>query len=248
MESLDPRILIIDIETSPNIADVWGLFNQNVSLSQLRESTRVIAFAAKWHGENKAYFYSDFHDGHERMVERAHELLDEADIVVHYNGTSFDIPHLNREFVQAGLLPPATFQQVDLLKTVKKHFRFTSNKLQHVSTELGLEGKVQHSGHELWVRCMAGDPEAWAEMQDYNVQDVFLTEELYDLVLPWITNHPNLALYVDEAQPLCPNCLSDRLHRRGFTVKQKRSYQRFQCQACGRWSTGSRAINAVGVA
>ena len=29
------RILIIDIETSPNLAYVWGLFDQTVSLSQL---------------------------------------------------------------------------------------------------------------------------------------------------------------------------------------------------------------------
>ena len=107
-----PRILIYDVETSPNIAHVWGLFNQTVSLNQLRESTRVMCWAAKWHGEKKVEFRSEFHDGHDVVVSRMHELFDEADALVTYNGKNFDTKHMHREMLLAGLTPPSPAQPV----------------------------------------------------------------------------------------------------------------------------------------
>lgn len=235
------RILIIDIETSPNIADVWGLFNQNISLSQLRESTRMICFAAKWYGKPKVYFYSEFHNGRDEMIQAAHELLDEADVLMYYNGDKFDLPHLNREFLLAGLPPPSPCNSIDLLKTARKKFRFPSNKLAYVSTALGLEGKVSHEGHQLWVKCLAGDAKAWARMRKYNKRDVTLLEELYDRLLPWIPGHPHAGLSGDRPES-CPKCGSDKLKRQGHTYTQLGKYQRYRCDNCGTWSRSTRRV------
>lgn len=243
----EPRILVLDLETSPNLAHVWGLWQQNVSLNQLMQATTVICWAAKWHGDKRVLFASDHHDGHEAMVKAAHALLDEADIVVHYNGNSFDMPHLRREFLLAGLGPTSPWKDVDLMRVVKSRFRFVSNKLQHVSTQLGLKGKLGHSGHDLWVRCMAGDDKAWALMRRYNVQDVRLTEELYDRLLPWIPAHPHRALWTGEEAPSCGRCGGTRLQRRGCQVTPTGSFQRFQCQGCGGWSRGGKSQARVDV-
>lgn len=231
-----PRILTIDIETSPNVADVWGLFKQTVSLSQLRESTRMISFAAKWRGTQRVEFRSEFHDGRTDMIERARALLDEADIVVHYNGTTFDMPHMRREFLLEGITPPSPVKQVDLLRTVKKQFRFSSNKLDHVTAQLGLTGKLSHSGHDLWVRCMAGDEKAWALMRRYNKRDVVTTEELYDRLLPWITAHPHVGLYRGDTEDTCPKCGSTRLERRGWAYTTVSAFRQYRCKDCGGWS------------
>src|SRR5690606_29962163 len=110
------KLLVIDIETSPNLANVWGLWNQNIHLPQLLESGEVICFAAKWKHIDETMFYSTFHDGKDVMIEQAHIMLDHADAVIHFNGARFDIPHLNREFVEAGLTPPSPYAQIDLLK------------------------------------------------------------------------------------------------------------------------------------
>jgi len=236
------KILVLDIETSYNVANVWGLFKQNVSLSQLQEVSRVICFGARWHGETrqKTMFYSDFHHGHAEMIQKAHDLLDQADVVVHYNGTSFDIPHLQREFLLAGLGPTSSFQQIDLLKIVRNKFKFVSNKLDHVSQQLGLSGKASHAGFQLWVDCLAGDPKAWKSMKKYNIQDVVLTDDLYLLVRPWITNHPSYALY-DGTADTCPNCGSPDLVRRGFKYTNLGKYQQYRCSGCGAWSRSGRS-------
>lgn len=241
---MTPRILTIDIETSPNIADVWGLYNQNIGITQLHDVTNVICWAAKWYGEKKVHFASDFHHGHDEQITRAHKLYDEADAVVTFNGTTFDVPHLRREWLIAGRQPPSPSLNIDLLRIVKSQFRFTSNKLQHVTTQLGMAGKFQHEGHGLWRRCMAGDPVAWATMRKYNVADVRQTEELYEKLRAWSPQslHPNLNLYGGDG---CPKCGSSELQRRGSQRSSTASYQRFQCQACGAWSRGKKAEQSI---
>ena len=241
------KLLTIDIETSPNLAHVWGLWQQDVGLSQLLEAGEVICFAAKWHGDEEVQFYSTFHSGKEVMVDRAHRLLDEADAVIHFNGARFDVPHLNREFAEAGMTPPSPYAQIDLLKVVKKNFRFPSNKLDYVTKALGLDHKVQHAGHQLWVKCMAGDYQAWEQMKEYNVQDVVITEQLYDRLLPWISGHPSHGLYVEDEDHRCPNCGSTSLERRGFAYTSVSKFQRYQCRNCGRWSRGNKRLEGVDI-
>lgn len=240
-----PKILTIDIETSPHIVATFELRNTTVGVHQILDPTRMICLAAKWRHEEEVIFLAEWLDGHEEMVRKVHALLDEADIVVHYNGKRFDEPHLNREFWEAGLTPPAPYKTVDLYQTVRREFRFGSNKLVHVTERLALTGKAKHEGFGLWLKVLDGDPEAQAEMENYNVQDVVTTEELYDEALPWIRTHPNVALYVDEVARLCPNCGSDNLQRRGVAYTGLGAFQRFQCQDCGKWSRGGRAVNRV---
>lgn len=236
---MSPRILTIDIETSPNLAHVWSLWGQNVSLNQLRESGDILCFAAKWHGEKKVLFYSVHHDGYDAMVRAAHELLTEADIVVTYNGIKYDIPWLNRIFVESGMEPPAPFKQVDLCQVVKRQFKFPSNKLDYVVQRLRLGAKTAHTGHQLWVDVLAGKAKAWALMKKYNIQDVVVTEKLYDKLLAWIPNHPNLGVYTGEAD-ICPNCGSDDLKREGWAYTAASKFQRHSCRDCGKWSRSNK--------
>lgn len=236
------RMLALDLETSPNLADVWGLFNQNVGLNQLRESTRVICFGAKWFDTDKYVFRSEHHHGREEMIQALWDLLNEADVVVTWNGRSFDEKHANREFVENGLGPPSPYKSLDLMQVVKRKFRFPSNKLQYVSTALGLEGKVQTGGHELWVKCMAGDNKAWNTMRRYQKQDVDLLPELYDKLRPWITNLPAVALYNPELDTeSCPTCGSTDRQKRGYQYTATARFQKYYCKGCTGWYRSGKA-------
>jgi predicted RNA-binding Zn-ribbon protein involved in translation (DUF1610 family) len=229
------KILLCDIETAPNTVFTWGLFQQNVSLDQIKQPGYILSYAAKWYGEKKIY-YDDVRSGQSEMLEGIYDLLDEADVVIHYNGTSFDIPTLNREFLELGWTPPAPFQQIDLLHTMKKKFRMASNKLDFVSQYLGLGKKAKHAGFETWIGCMNGDEKHWRLMCRYNKQDVVLLELLYNHLKPWISGHPNHALFTDAENFVCPNCGSEHVQKRGLYYTKSFTYQRFQCQDCGTWS------------
>ena len=228
---------MLDIETRPALARIWSLWDQNISLPQLIEASEVICFAAKFLDKKNIEFYSVFHDGKDKMIKEAHRLLDEADVIMHYNGTSFDLPHLNREFLLAGLTPPSPYKQIDLFLTVKRQFNFISNKLAFVSKALGLEGKVEHEGFDLWMKCIANDEKAWSRMRRYNIQDVRLLEELYAYLQPWIIGHPHVGQYNSSLIEGCPKCGSNQVIKRGFGHNKTTTFQRWQCQSCGGWSS-----------
>jgi DNA polymerase elongation subunit (family B)/predicted RNA-binding Zn-ribbon protein involved in translation (DUF1610 family) len=243
-ENTGPRILSVDIETSPVVAHAWGLFKQNIGINQIIEHPRTICFAAKWMDQKKIHFYSEFEHGPDVMFHAAHRLLDEADVVMHYNGDRFDLPRLNTEFILAGLTPPSPSKSIDLLKVMRKNFAFPSNKLAYVSERLGLAGKVKHEGHDLWIKCLNGDPKSWAKMKKYNVQDVRLLEEIYELVRPWINSHPHHGLY-SGTDHVCPNCGGADLERRGFAATSVGRFQQYRCKACGSWSRDTRRESGV---
>ena len=248
-----PKILTLDIETRPAELIGFDIWNQNFSVPQIIVPVRMLAFGAKWHGDNKVHFYSEYHNDissqnqapsacHENMVGHAFDLMSEADILVTYNGDRFDIPHLNREFELANLGIPEPYKSVDLFKVAKAKFKFISNKLENITQELGLEGKIKHEGIELWLKCMRDDPAAWGRMKRYCIRDVRQTGHVYDRFLPWIDNHPHYSLYVDSDEAVCPRCGSPELQKRGFQTALTRKYQRYQCQGCGGWLRDARNV------
>jgi DNA polymerase elongation subunit (family B) len=230
------KILLLDIETAPNLATVWGLFKQNIAPNQLLESSYTLCWAAKWYGEKSVLYDSVYQSSPKRMLKGIHRLLEEADVLVHYNGTKFDIPTLNKEFLLHGFKPPAPSKNVDLLQTARRAFRFPSNRLDYVANALGL-GQKHKTTHELWLKCMDKDPEAWKQMESYNRQDVLLLEKVYDKFKPWIKSHPSWVFFDKGTggKPVCPTCGSTNSKRRGFFFTQASKFQRYQCGDCRHW-------------
>lgn len=239
------KTLLLDIETSPNTAFVWGLFDQNIPITAIRESSGVLCWSAKWLGKKEVMFSSVVKDGEKNMLKKIHKLLDEADAVIHYNGTRFDIPTLNKEFLLKGMTPPSPYRQIDLLRTMRSSFRFTSNKLDYVSQQLGIGEKTKHAGYQLWIDCMAKKPAAWKKMEQYNKQDVVLLEKAYERVRPWVKNHPNFNLY--DGGLCCPTCGGSKYQARGVARTTTATYHRYQCitDNCGKWFRGDKVAEHV---
>jgi hypothetical protein len=244
------KTLFLDIETSPTLADVWRFYNENISIAQVRRSTRVICFAAKWAGDSKVLFRSAFDTSVERTAERATmigmawELLDQADVVVTYNGDHFDLKTLNREFWLYDLPQPAPYQSIDLLKVVKKNFLFPSNKLDFIVRERGLGRKMPHKGHDMWVGVQAGDTEAQQTMRQYNIHDVELLETLHDSLDSWLPLTENKSMGATD--PMCPYC-GGLVQRRGCRYTATGKYQRYWCTICGRWSQDTKRLEGSNV-
>ncbi|ANA49351.1 RNase H superfamily protein [Pseudomonas phage phiPMW] len=200
-----PKILFIDIETSPIIAHVWRLFDQNVGLNQIETDWSILSFCAKWKGVDEIIYMdtrnqADCNDD-SCLLDALWKLLNEADFVVGQNSKRFDVKKINARFILNGMPRPSTFRQIDTFEIAKRLFGFTSNKLEYMTDKLCVNyKKKKHSkfpGHELWAQCLKGNMEAWQEMQEYNEYDVLSLEELYDIFSSWDDKLPNFDTYVD---------------------------------------------------
>lgn len=242
-----PKVLLFDIETAPMQVDVWSLRQHGwISPDSIRKDWFIISWAAKWLYSGRCY--SDVVSPKEaearddsRVVEGLWELLDAADVVISHNGNRFDIKKANTRFLLHGYPPPHSYRSVDTLQIAKKHFAFSSNKLDYINKQLGLPPKLE-TGYELWLKCEDGDKEALKRMVTYNREDVFIMEETYMSLRPWISNHPNLPLLANMDGTACPVCMSDDLSPEGLYYTHLYKYQEYRCQSCGAIGRGRRSL------
>ena len=230
------KTLYIDIETAPALAYIWGLKTRYVPISQVAEDGYILCFAYRWDHEDEVGFWSLWDQGHEAMIQAAWELLNEADHVVTYNGGSFDIPRLNSEFLVGGYGPPQPYYHTDLFLGVRK-FRVLSKSMNHMLKLLDLDTKLEHKGMDLWTGVMDGNKEDQAVMEEYNVQDVIVMKELYEVLYPWLDHVPNMSLWM-EADPegkLKCRCGSTNLRFKGYKKTKVLRYKQYHCRDCKSW-------------
>lgn len=244
------KILIIDIETSPNLAYVWSKWKQNVGDNQFIEKSYLMSFAAKWLEEDQVIYEENRHGDDRKIVDSIFSLLDEADVVVAHNGDKFDLPTILGRGLKHGLQPPSPYQTVDTLKVAQRRFRFVSNTLSALCEDLGLTKKDTHKefpGFTLWWECLRQNDAAWAEMKEYNIQDILSLEELYIRMRPYISNHASVSRLVGDETCQCPKCGSENVQRRGYAyLKSGLAYAQFRCNDCGGWGRSKTAEKTSG--
>lgn len=246
-DSQMPKILIFDIETAPMSAFVWKRYKENVSLEQTISESFMLCWSAKWLYEEEVLgdaltSMEATLEEDERIVRSLYDLICKADIIVAYNGKNFDIPYMNQRFLVYDLPPYAPVQVIDPYETAKQVFKFSSNKMDNIATQLGLQNKIK-TDFSLWKDCVQGDGDALEEMLKYNKQDVVVLEEIYCRILPWIKNHPNISNYFDDKER-CTRCGSEKivkLKRCFYTPSGK--YELYRCQACGSIFRGKKNLN-----
>jgi RNase_H superfamily len=250
-----PKILTLDIETSPLESWTWGIWDQNIGLEQIKVEWSILAYAAKWLDSKKVIYQDTGGNGADKvrydypLLNNLWELLNEADLVIAQNGVRFDIKKINARLIMNGFGPYSPIRVIDTLQVAKKHFGFTSNKLEWQGKYVAGVEKSKHKkfpGFELWAECLKDNPAAWAEMKKYNKQDVIATELLYLKQRPWIANHPNMGTF-HEAGMSCPVCDSTDIYKNGTRVLQLGRYQRYHCNNCGAWPRGKQLLTPLSV-
>lgn len=245
-----PKVLLLDIETSPIIASVWGIWDQNVPLNMIEKDWSIISYAAKWLG-NKTVHYQDVRgqkdiNDDSKILKGIWKLLDEADVIITQNGKKFDVKKLNARFIINNMKCPSGFKHIDTKQIASKHFAFTSNKLEYMAQKLGLkQQKSKHkkfSGFELWRQCLLNNQEAWKEMEHYNKQDVYTLEELYLKLRGWDNGGVDFNVYVEGDGNGCGVCGNLNIQKKGFTYTKVGKYQRYICTNCGSQHRGRKNL------
>lgn len=242
------KTLLYDLEVFPNRGFAYGRWKTN--LLTIEEYGRIFSFSYKWLRDKKTHHVSIQNTSYSDMIQKLHDLMDEADIVIAHNAYSFDNKVSNAAFIAEGLAPPEPFKVVDTLRVARQQFRYPGgNSLDEVGRYLGLGTKEAIGIGQLWYACYNGDKKAFRLLKKYNNQDVILMEKVYLRMLPYIRNHPNIGdLY--QRHGICPKCGSDHLQSRGFNKRANGQTRRYQCMTCGGWCNEStlkgngRVVNA----
>lgn len=234
---MEGKILLIDLETTPIEAYTWGP-KWETNLIEVIEQSKVLSYSAKWlNGKHWTKGWPDY-KGYKKgllndkaIVHDIWGLLNQADVVVTQNGKSFDIRVLNTRFLKHKLSPPSPYKVIDPKVEAKRYLRLPSNSLDDICDYFGIGRKIEHEGFGLWLKCMAGDKNAWKRMLRYNRHDVVLMEQVYLLLRPYMKTHPNMAMYTNKT--VCPRCSSNKgFIRGGFYMNNTTQYQCWRCLNC----------------
>jgi predicted RNA-binding Zn-ribbon protein involved in translation (DUF1610 family) len=250
-----PKIVTLDIETSPLEVYAWGLWDQRTGVNQIQTEWSILSYSAKTLGEKKVRYQDAGGRGKGSVRDDSHLLdalwheLDDADIVVAQNGRRFDMRKINARLIMEGYLPYSPVKVIDTKVEAQRVAMFTSNRLEWLSIYLSETQKEKHKdfpGFELWLECLADNPKAWAAMKRYNRLDTISTEELYLRIRPWIVGHPNLAAYDTTGSVIaCPKCGSHDIEEAGSWLTQVNEYPRFRCNECGGFSRGRFTVSST---
>lgn len=233
------KLAHFDIETTALRTRTWGIWEQNAI--KVDEDWKLLCFSYKEPGK-KTVFHRKHGKNEKALVKKLWHFLDEYDVIVAHNGKKFDIKKSNAKFLEYGMKPPSPYMVIDTLTEAKKYFALTSNKLDAIARLLDLKPKENHDGFATWEGCERGDPKAWKVMEKYNRYDVELLEQVYDRLLPWITQ----AKATWNTKLNCPHCGSPETQSRGkSTTEGGKQRKRHQCTDCGKWFLGNYIIKKV---
>lgn len=249
-EGREPRQLTVDIECAPLKTYLWAMYDQSAAPNQVISHKYLLSFSARWVGEKKIIYMDqrgkkDVEDDYE-LTKALRDLFDEADVVIGQNSKRFDTRTVNARIQKHRIAPPSPYQHGDTKIIAKRHFDLPSYSLEYMANYFGLTLKKLKSkkfvGFDLWIACMAGNLEAFEEMRRYNMRDVEVTEELYNLIAPWGTGL-NLSTIRGKTHFSCNHCGSIDLIWRGVAFDRNGKYRRFSCKACNTWGSERGAAN-----
>lgn len=250
----NPKILLFDIETSPNLAYVWGLGKQYVGYTQLAKEKKITCICYKWLGKDKIYSlkmdmskhdlmsYDD--DSDKEMINNFIEVYNSADNAIGHNALKFDKGTIRARLIKHGCkdLYPIILDDTYLQSTP---IYFNCHKLDYLSRYFELGRKADHP-YDLWTDIMQGSNKALNDTVRYCKQDVILLEKVYNKLAPYIKLKFNRSIHAEDPN-ICPSCGSNNLKKDGVLMTSSLGKrQRLHCNDCGKNHTiGANEIKKV---
>ena len=169
------RIVILDIETTSLEADAGTL----VSAGLMSDVGRGEYLEVKTTSDEKPLLL--------RLVKR----LESYDVMVTWNGRSFDIPFLTTRLMKHALDPRPILRKshIDLADVVKSRLRLTFTYLDHVCDFFQIARRKGPMGLDvphLHVRALEGDKKAAASIRAHCLDDLTATRQVFLKLKPLI--------------------------------------------------------------
>lgn len=232
------KTLLVDIERIPGrfTADFWSLNDykgRRIHADNVAEWPTTVCFSAAWYGSKKPLFHAAWEPGgSDAMYRAAFDLYDQADLVITYNGVSFDNKHLISGWTERGMGRPSTWRDIDLLKVARQSQGWESKTLDSVCKRLGVEAKNDKYDVATARAAMAGNKTAQRKLRAYNINDCLIMAAVYERLMPYIKGHPHVAPTIGLERPTCPRCGSTDVKRTGTYTPGVYNYPEYRCSAC----------------
>jgi len=241
-----PKILVLDVETTPLLIYTWGIYKPRPNHYDIFQDWHLLSWAAKWLLDDQIFsdvLHPEEAKAHNdaRICKSIWKLVNEADIIIAHNGKQFDMKRLNARFMLNGLKPPAPYLIIDTLIESRKIAGHSSHKLDFIGELIQGQGKLVNP-RGLWKDCFWGDAEALKHMEKYNKEDVYLLEDVYLFIRPWIKNHPNVGVYMFADEPRCATCGGKSLYEEGSQASSVGMYRVYRCNECNSLSKERRTM------
>ena len=231
------RRLFFDIET--------GYYELKIRAFQLKNYTKyfnpdsivkqkeIICISYKWQYEDEVHTL-DWRMGEKQMLKEFVKIMGEANECVYHNGDNFDVKEIRTRCIYHGILMFPNYRSLDTLKKSRKYFRFASNKLDYIGKFLGIGGKLEHEGFDLWVKVVEEkDEDALERMIDYCERDVIVLEDTFFVLSPFIDHNNNFAVLTGGEKWYCPECGSHDVKMfRTYTTPLGIIRREMKCNQC----------------
>lgn len=243
-----PKVLYFDLENSLMQAYTFNIWNTNIGGNRINKHSHLLSNSWAFDDEEVQGIRLT-----PEQVKNSDDLLvvvdmikaiEQADILVSYNGISFDKRVLNTRALYHGLPPIRWGKHYDVMREIKKNFKFPSNSMDNVSKYLGIEGKNTSNHRMLWERCFEwwhhdSCEEALNQMLVYGKQDIVVLRNLHKRIMGWDKSGVNVGMITkdingvntkDNHELLCSHCGSsdvDKLLSKGYTTTT--SYDIYRC-------------------
>lgn len=168
------------------------------------------------------------------------KILNEADMLVTYNGIKCDVPFLQTRLLHHRLesLPPIAHK--DVYYTAKFKLKLSRNRLFDVQTFLGLKNEKTPVDLIQWLKALTGDAKAQKEIIHHCEQDVKVLEEAYILLRPLMNSHPRLQGY-----GVCNKCGGQLLKNKVYYTASKNAKMTVQCKECRGYETRTLTVKEM---
>ena len=91
------KILVLDIETAPMKAAVWGMWQQNINVKMMEEAGYILCYSAKWLGNSKIMYDDGRTTNAPPKPKDEKRLLTTLIILLEYRLTKHPQPHSHEQ-------------------------------------------------------------------------------------------------------------------------------------------------------
>ncbi len=177
------RILIYDLEVSPNIGFFWQTGNRlSIGPDSIIHERAIICIAYKWLGEEKVHCIKWNKGNDKELCKKFAKVIEQSTHTIAHNGDNFDQKWFMARCIFHGInTSKFTYRKIDTLKIARRLFRFNSNKLDYIGKYLGLGQKKDTGGFQTWKDIvLRNSTKAMSTMVYYCKGDVELLEKVYN--------------------------------------------------------------------